>query len=129
MENHSNYQPVRGYQRFKAEERALVHLPLDARDLPYHIVDICEGGLSFRYLGKKTIASKIPPISLYHENELVVGDLPAKEVSDYLLHEGFVPVRCKSLCFISLSIEQQNKLSTFIERFTEQQHKTSLSNT
>jgi hypothetical protein len=119
MENHSSYQPVRGYQRFKAQERALVLLRLGSQPLPYHVIDICEGGFSFRYLGKKIIASKIPPINLYHEYELIVGDLPVKEVSDCLLFDGFVPVRRRSLCFESLSIEQKNKLSTFIERFTE----------
>ncbi len=122
MENHSSYQPVRGYQRFKAQERSLVHLPIDSQALPYHIIDICEGGLSFRYFGKKINTSKIPPINLYYENELIVGDLPVKEVSDCRLRDGFVPVRRRSLCFSSLSIEQQNKLSTFIERFTEHQH-------
>ena len=119
MENHSSDQPVRRYQRFKAQERALVSLPLDSEDLPYHIIDICEGGLSFRYLGKKIKTSKIPPINLYYESDLIVGDLPVKEVSDYQLFDDVVPVRRKSLCFESLSIEQHNRLSLFIERFTK----------
>ena len=119
MENHSSHQPVRRYQRFKAQERALVSLPLDSEDLPYHIIDICESGLSFRYLGKKIKTSKIPTINLYYEYELIVEDLPAKEVSDYQLSDGIVPVRRKSLRFGSLSIEQHNRLSFFIERFTK----------
>jgi len=119
LENHSSHQPVRRYQRFKAQERALVSLPLDSEDLPYHIIDICEGGLSFRYLGKKIKTSKIPPINLYYESDLIVGDLPVKEVSDYQLRDDIVPVRRKSLDFEALSIEQQNRLSLFIERFTK----------
>ena len=119
MENHSSYQPVRRYQRFKAQERALVSLPLDSEDLPYHIIDICEGGLSFRYLGKKIKTSKMPHINLYYESNLIVGDLPVKEVSDYQLRDDIVPVRRKSLDFEALSIEQQNRLSLFIERFTK----------
>jgi len=119
MENRSSYLPFRRHQRFNAQERALVFLPLDSQDLPYHIIDICKGGLSFRYLGKKIKTSKIPPISLYYENELIVGDLPVKEVSDYQLSYDIVPVRRKSLCFESLSIEQQNKISSFIEQFTK----------
>ena len=118
MENHSSDQPVRRYQRFKAQERALVSLPLDSEDLPYHIIDICDGGLSFRYLGKKIKTSKIPPINLYYEFKMIVGDLPVKEVSDYQLRDDIVPVRRKSLCFESLSIEQHNRLSFFIELFT-----------
>ena len=119
MENHSSHQTVRRHQRFKAQERALVSLPLDSEDLPYHIIDICEGGLSFCYLGKKIKTSKIPPINLYYEYELIVGDLPVKEVSDYQLLDDIVPVRRKSLCFGSLSMEQHNRLSLFIERFTK----------
>ena len=118
MENYSSYQLVRRYQRFKAQERALVSLPLDSEDLPYHIIDICEGGFSFRYLGKKIKTSKMPPINLYYESDLIVGDLPVKEVSDYQLRDDIVPVRRKSLCFESLSIEQHNRLSFFIELFT-----------
>ena len=117
MENYADYLPFMKDQRFKAQERALVSFPLDSEDLPYHIIDICEGGLSFRYLGKKIKASKIPLISLYYEYELIVEDLPVKEVSDYQLSEGIVPVRRKSLRFESLSIEQHNRLSFFIERF------------
>ena len=119
MENVSSYQPVRKYQRFNAQERALVFLPLDPQNLPYHIIDICQNGLSFRYLGKKIKTSKIPPINLYYEEELIVGNLPVKEVSDYQLSDGIVPVRRKSLRFGSLSIEQQNRLSFFMERFTK----------
>jgi hypothetical protein len=87
--------------------------------LPYHIIDICEGGLSFRYLGEKIKSAKIPPINLYYENELIVGDLPVKEVSDYQMLDDVVPIRRKSLCFESLSIEQHNRLSLFIEHFTK----------
>jgi len=119
MENYSGYLPFRKSQRFNAQERALVSLPLDSEDLPYHIIDICESGLSFRYLGKKIKTSKIPPINLYYEYELIVEDLPVKEVSDYQLSDGIVPVRRKSLRFGSLSIEQHNRLSFFIERFTQ----------
>jgi hypothetical protein len=119
MENYSGYLPFRKSQRFNAQERALVFLPLDSRELPYHIIDICESGLSFRYLGKKIKTSKTPTINLYYEFELIVGDLPVKEVSDYQLRDDIVPVRRKSLCFEALSIEQQNRLSLFIERFTK----------
>jgi len=119
MENYSGYLPFRKYQRFKVQERALVFIPLDSRDLPYHIIDICESGLSFRYLGKKIKPSKIPPINLYYESDLIVGDLPVKEVSDYQLSDGIVPVRRKSLRFESLRIEQHNRLLFFIERFTK----------
>ena len=118
MLNHPNYQPFRRYQRFTAKARALVLFPVITQNLPFHIIDICDGGLSFRYLGKKIKTSKIPPINLYYEFKMIVGDLPVKEVSDYQLRDDIVPVRRKSLCFESLSIEQHDRLSFFIELFT-----------
>ena len=119
MLNHPSYQPFRRYQRFTAKARALVLFPVITQNLPFHIIDICDGGLSFRYLGKKIKTSKIPPINLYYEFKMIVGDLPVKEVSDYQLRDDIVPVRRKSLDFEALSIEQQNRLSLFIERFTK----------
>jgi hypothetical protein len=107
--------------RFKALQRALV-LPQGGEALPYHIIDISDGGLSFRYIGKKIKNTQITPVSLYHGEALIVGDLPAKVVSDLKLRDDFVPVRRGSLCFGSLSIEQRDKLSTFIEQFTEHFH-------
>ena len=118
MVNHPSYQPYRRYQRFTAKARALVLFPVTSQNLPFHIIDICDGGLSFRYLGKKINTSDIPPINLYYEFKMIVGDLPVKEVSDYQLRDDIVPVRRKSLCFESLSIEQHNRLSFFIELFT-----------
>ena len=118
MVNHSSYQPFRRHQRFTAKARALVIFRVISHNLPFHIIDICDGGLSFRYLGKKIKTSKTPTINLYYEFELIVGDLPVKEVSDYQLRDDIVPVRRKSLCFESLSIEQHNRLSFFIEVFT-----------
>ena len=118
MLNHPSYHPFRRYQRFTAKARALVLFLVISQNLPFHIIDICDGGLSFRYLGKKIITSKIPSINLYYEFKMIVGDLPVKEVSDYQLRDDIVPVRRKSLCFESLSIEQHDRLSFFIELFT-----------
>ena len=115
-------QATRESPRFKALPRALVFFPQDPETLPYHIVDISDSGLSFRYLGESINYTGIFSVSLYHEDDLVVSDLPVKDVSDIGLSDGLVPVRRGSLCFESLSFEQQNKLVTFIEGFTEPLH-------
>jgi hypothetical protein len=122
MENKPSYQPRREHTRFKAQERSLVLLPQEPEALPYHIVDISEGGLSFRCLAKKNKSTGITAISLYNEYEMIVKDLPVKAVSDRRLRGGLVPVHRRSLCFKSLSIKQRNRLSTFIEHFTEHRH-------
>jgi hypothetical protein len=122
MNSHLSSPPVRKYPRFKALQRALVLLPLGPEALPCHILDISVGGLSFSYLGEKITPTEISPVNLYHEDELIVSDLPVKTVSDCRLRDVIgevVMARRRSLCFESLSIEQRNKLSTFIAHFTE----------
>lgn len=120
MESHPNFVPIRKHQRFKAQQRALVLLDQGPDSLPYHIIDISEGGLSFRYLGKKLNRTEISNISLYHEYQLIVQDLPVKAVSDCRLRDNLVPVRRGSLCFEKLSTEQHSLLARYIQNYTEQ---------
>lgn len=119
MESRTQYSPARSYQRFKAAERALVLVNRDPEALPYHIMDISEGGLSFRYLGQKLNSSEVKEISLYHNDQLIVGDLPIKAVSDYRLRDDMVPVRRGSVCFKDLGPEKLSKLELFIQKYTE----------
>lgn len=122
MKSQTTYQPAREHQRFKAKQRALVLFPQNENALPYHIIDISEGGLSFRYLGKKLRHSAIDKISLYHEYDLMVDSLPVETVSDYRLRDNLVPVRRGSISFKGLSPEQQHKLAAFIQKLTETTH-------
>jgi len=120
MESHLKFQPERTYPRFKAMERALVLVSQGPEALPYHIIDISTGGLAFRYLGQKLNRSEISKISLYHNYDLVVEDIPVKAVSDYRLRDNLVPVRRGSLCFESLNPQQRSLLEHFIEKFSDE---------
>lgn len=120
MESSLKYQPERMHPRYKAMHRALVLVTQGPEALPYHIIDISEGGLSFRYLGQKLKRTEIWKISLYHNFDLVVDDLPVKPVSDYRLRDNLVPVRRGSLCFESLSSEQRSQLERFIENYSDE---------
>jgi len=122
MESQPAYQPIREHQRFKAKQRALVLLPQGEDALPYHIIDISQGGLSFRYLGKKLKHAEINSISLYHEYDLIVDALPVTTVSDSRLHDNLVPVRRGSIRFNSLNPDQRERLTTFIQQHTETSH-------
>lgn len=119
MESRVQYSPVRSYQRFKAADRALVLVNQGPESLPYHIVDISEGGLSFRYLGQKLRRSEVKKVSLYHDNKLIVDDIPIKTISDYRLRDNMVPVRRGSIRFKELDSEQLSQLEAFIQSFTE----------
>jgi len=118
MKSEAAYQMTRRYQRFNANHRALVLLQDDKDYLPYHIVQIGKGGLSFRYLGKKLSPSEISKISIYQEDQLIVDSIPVKPVSDFRLRDNLVPVRCGSVCFEELDKEQVQKLSEFIQNYT-----------
>ena len=119
MESRLEYSPIRENQRFQAVDRALVLIERGPESLPFHIMDISEGGLSFRYLGQKLRRSDIKELSLYHNHELIVDKLPVKSVSDYRLKDNLVPVRRGSVRFASLSAEQLLKLNTFIRFYTK----------
>ena len=119
MESRVEYSPVRSYQRFKAMDRALVLVDQGPESLPYHIMDISEGGLSFRYLGQKLKRSEIKKISLYHDYKLIVDDIPIKSISDYRLQNNIIPVRRGSILFKDLDSEKLSALETFIKSYTE----------
>lgn len=119
MESRLTYQPAREHQRFKAVHRALVLVDQGPESLPYHIMDISENGLSFRYLGQKLRKTDVKEISLYHDFELIVEGIPVQTVSDYRLQDNLVPVRRSSVSFKDLTKEQQNKLEQFIQNYTE----------
>jgi hypothetical protein len=119
MESRLKYQPAREHQRFIAVHRALVLIDSGPESLPYHIMDISESGLSFRYLGQKLKRSAVKEISLYHDFELIVDRLPVQTVSDYRLQDNLVPVRRGSLEFKELTDEQRSQLERFIQNYTE----------
>lgn len=119
MESRIQYSPAREKQRFKAVDRALVLIDRGPESLPYHIMDISEGGLSFRYLGQKLKRGDVKEVSLFHNHELIAEELPIKAVSDYRLKDTPVPVRRGSVQFDTLTDEQQHQLRSFIRLYTQ----------
>lgn len=119
MESRIKYQPAREHQRFKAAHRALVLIDTGPESLPYHIMDISESGLSFRYLGQKLKRSEVKEISLYHDFDLIVKNIPVRAVSDHRLQDNLVPVRRGSVAFKDLNPEQRSHLERFIQNYTE----------
>jgi len=119
MESHLKYQPERSHPRYRAMHRALVLVNQGPESLPYHIIDISEGGLAFRYLGQKLNRSEIFRVSLYNDFDLIVDNLPVKAVSDFRLRDNLVPVRRGSISFSDLTDEQRDKVEQFIKHFTD----------
>ena len=119
MESRIKYNPPRHHQRFKAMSRALVLVNSDPEALPFHIMDISEGGLSFRYLGPKLRRKAIKTISLYHDRELIVADIPIKAISDYRLSDNMVTVRRGSVQFDEIDQSTHSKLEQYIRNYTD----------
>ena len=119
MEKDLVYETARRYQRFSGKPRALVLVQGEDDSLPYHIVQIGNGGLSFRYLGEKLNYSRVSKVSLYHEDQLIVDSIPVKPVADYSISDNhLVPVRCQCVCFKELAGEQIQTLDNFIQNYT-----------
>ena len=116
--NGQEYQPARRFPRFNANHRALVVLEGDVDHLPHHVVQIGEGGLSFRYLGQKIKPGELKSLSLYLEDQLIVESVPVQPVSDYRLEGNLVPVRCMCVSFQEMTAEQKRDLDEFIKHYT-----------
>ncbi len=119
MESGIQYQPARRHQRFKALHRALVLIDTGPESLPYHIMDISENGLSFRYLGQKLKRPDIKEVSLYHDHEMIVEKIPVQTVSDQRLHDNLIPVRRRSIQFTNINEAQRSQLERFIQNYTD----------
>lgn len=115
-----NISQERKFPRFKGVERTFVLVPKNQEALPFHIVDVSEGGLSYRYLGTQLSCPHIEKVDLYHESEMVAEGIPVKPVSDNRLPNNMIPLRRVSFCFEALNTKQKNQVQSFIDAFTEQ---------
>ena len=62
--------------RFPAHERALVAVSGDEFALPYHLIEISEGGMAFRYLNQSPLPLTDSQMDIYLDENLQIGRLP-----------------------------------------------------
>lgn len=105
--------------RFSAHERALVAVSGDDFGLPYHLLDISEGGMAFRYLNQSRLPLTDSQMDIYLEENLQVGRLPVTVVADRQLADGFIPKRRCCVRFGMLTPAQQLQLQAFIRRHSK----------
>ena len=106
-------------KRFPAKERALVSIRSDSYGMLYHLIEISNGGLSFRYLEEDVLTKSLSELSIVLEDNFYVDSLPVEIVSDTLLVNGYIPVRRRSVRFGELSPRQKTQLIDFIKKNTE----------
>jgi len=107
--------------RFPAHERALVAVSGDDFGLPYHLIDISEGGMAFRYLNQSPLPLTDSQMDIYLEENLQVGRLPVTVVADrqLALADGVIPKRRCCVRFGKLTPAQQQQLQAFIRRHSK----------
>lgn len=102
------------HPRFSARERASVAVTGDDFGLPYHLIDISEGGMAFSYLNKSPLPLNDSRMDIYLDEELYIGRLPVAVVDDRQLASDFIPTRHCGVRFGKLTPAQQIQLQSFI---------------
>ena len=109
----------RTHKRFPAKERALINIKSDAYGLLlYHLIEISNGGLSFRYLGEDILINGSSELSIVIEDNFYMTEIPVETVSDTLLVNGYIPLRRRGVRFGKLSPMQKSQLNDFIMKHT-----------
>lgn len=109
-------QDRRRFQRYPASDRALVAEAGGESGLPFHLIDISEGGMAFRYFNTSRLPLDGSHLDIYMETELCVSRLPVKVVSDRPLTGDYFPKRRCGVRFGTLTSAQQIELEQFISR-------------
>jgi c-di-GMP-binding flagellar brake protein YcgR len=109
----------RRHPRYSAQKRALVAVSGDNFGLPYHLIDISENGMAFRYLNSSPLPITDSQMDIYLNEELLVSRLPVTVVADRHLEGDFIPKRRCCVHFGNLTPAQQIQLQAFIRRHTE----------
>ncbi|MBI4792731.1 MAG: PilZ domain-containing protein [Deltaproteobacteria bacterium] len=106
----------RAHKRLPIKERVLVFIIPSATGSLYHVVDIAEGGLAFRYIGKEEMTGEISRLSMLVGDNLWLDSVPVSPSFDVPINNGYIPMRKKGIRFGSLSSIQKNKLQDFLQR-------------
>ena len=109
----------RTHKRFLAKERALVYIKSGSYGMLYHLIEISNGGLSFRSLGEDVLINGSSELSIVIEDNFYITEIPVKTVSDTLLIKGYIPLRRRGVRFGQLSSMQKSQLTDFIKKYTK----------
>ncbi len=100
--------------RYSALEKAQVGMSGDDLRLPYHLINISQGGMAFEYTNEKPLPLTHTRMDVYLNLDLHVGRLPIEVVADRLMTGGIFPERRCSVRFGKLTQTQKLQLETFI---------------
>ncbi|MBU1140644.1 MAG: PilZ domain-containing protein [Proteobacteria bacterium] len=109
----------RRYPRFPVQKQASVVVTGGDISLPYHLIDISEGGMAFCYLNASPLPLTDSQMDIYLDKELHVGRLTITVVGDHKLASDFIPTRHCSVRFGTLTPAQHQQLQAFIRCQTQ----------
>lgn len=112
------------HPRFPVQRLASVAVTGDDVGLPYHLVDISEGGMAFRYLNASPLPLSDSKMDIYMAGDLCIGRLPVTVVADRPADGDFMPTRHCGVRFGALTPVQKIQLQAFIrsQAAAEQHH-------
>ncbi len=115
----------RAHERFRAKEGGFVVIKKnnDSKMTVGQIIDISQGGMSFKYLADSEPIDGAHKLDIYFTGQgAQLKDIPFKVVTDFRLESPFafssVFMRRGCLQFQGMSSEYKNKFIEFIEKFT-----------
>ena len=119
MENKAVATERRRHPRFLVKERASAAVVGDEVGLPYHLIDISESGMAFRYLHTSPLPLSDSQMDIYLDEDLYIGRVPVTVVDDRQLVSDAIPTRHCGVRFGKLTPAQQIQLQAFIRSQTQ----------
>ena len=107
----------RNMQRYRTRERALLAMGPEKENV-FHLLDISEGGVGFRYIGRESRTSELHQVDLYFQDSLLLESVKVSLVQDIQVLNGMIPFRRCGLRFLELSDEQKANLKSYLRRIS-----------
>ena len=109
----------RMHKRFQAQKRALVYFGSGADGMAYHLIEVSNGGFSFRYLGEDELIEGLSELSMVFEDYYYISEMSVQIVSDTLIAYSYIPIRRIGMRFGELSSMQKTQVNDFMKKNIE----------
>ena len=115
MDTDLQKESARSFKRYKSKDGALAVLN---RAITFHLIDISENGLAFRYVGIEKWFDDPVELDIVY-NDFCLKNLMVQTVSDLQISNGVIQTRRHSVTFCNLSVLQKQQLKQFLDEYTK----------
>ncbi len=116
MKKHKDNIEYRQDLRFRVNDQVLAVVNSAEQ---FHIIDISDHGLAFRYVGKSKWFGNPEEVDISYRNTICLKKFPVESVSDYTVGSDPLPMRRHSVKFGKLKSHQQAQLYQLILYYTK----------